>query len=419
MTAYLAVRRLPPAHTLTWQSGTLAITRYWSLPIEQPLRYRRAEEYVAQFNELFTQAVADRLRTDHMAVTMSGGLDSTAVAAVAHDQLKKQFDPAALHAFTNVFDSLIDDDEEAYARLVAAHLDIPHHVRKIDDYTLFERWDQLDLRSSEPAIPLLAAWTYDEDKEIASQARVTLSGMGGDPLLLPEPGYLYALLAQRRFDDLRFDLGQSIQRRRIRPLYLRTYLRQRYAGRSAPPTAVRLPPWLNPDLVEAYQLPERWRIHEESTPVPHPRRPQAVSNLASPFWASLLESYDAENRTQPRETRHPFFDLRLVRFALRLSPLPWCLDKHLLRSAMQDRLPRQVVQRPKTPLSANPQRPIAPLVGPASIDRLSRSGDLVKRYGDLGQAVSLFLDPDQVDSQDYGASLRLMGLANWLDGNQR
>jgi len=49
----------------------------------------------------------------------------------------------------------------------------------------------------------------------------------------------------------------------------------------------------------------------------------------------------------PVEVQRPYFDLRLVRFLLRLPPVPWCADKELLRVAMQGVLPEQVRCRPK------------------------------------------------------------------------
>ena len=52
------------------------VSQYWTLPIEAPLHYRRADEYVEHFQYLLQTAVGDRLRTDRVGVFMSGGLDS-------------------------------------------------------------------------------------------------------------------------------------------------------------------------------------------------------------------------------------------------------------------------------------------------------------------------------------------------------
>ena len=79
-TAFVAIRRLPPAHTLTWSPGAAPRTqRYWTLPAEHIIRYRHAADYAEHFNALLRSAVADRLRTDQVGILMSGGLDSTSV----------------------------------------------------------------------------------------------------------------------------------------------------------------------------------------------------------------------------------------------------------------------------------------------------------------------------------------------------
>ncbi len=54
------------------------------------------------------------------------------------------------------------------------------------------------------------------------------------------------------------------------------------------------------------------------------------------------------------ETRAPFFDQRLLRFLLRVPPVPWCMKKELLREAMRDLLPEEVRVRKKTPLRGDP-----------------------------------------------------------------
>ena len=62
--------------------------RYWTMPIDEPLFYKRSEDYVDRFQELLREAVTDRLRTNRLGVFMSGGLDSTALAATARELLR-------------------------------------------------------------------------------------------------------------------------------------------------------------------------------------------------------------------------------------------------------------------------------------------------------------------------------------------
>ena len=82
-TSFADIQRLPPAHTLVCGRDGISLRRYWVLPVSAPIHYKRPSECVEQFRELLDQAVADRLRTNSVAVLMSGGLDSPTVAASA------------------------------------------------------------------------------------------------------------------------------------------------------------------------------------------------------------------------------------------------------------------------------------------------------------------------------------------------
>jgi len=100
------------------------------------------------------------------------------------------------------------------------------------------------------------------------------------------------------------------------------------------------------------------------------------------MWASLFEGYDAGVTRVPVEVRHPFFDLRLVKFLLALPALPWCSDKELLREAARGILPDAVRLRRKSPLLADPliailQRPEAAWLD--SFEAVSELGRYVER----------------------------------------
>ena len=86
-TSFADIRRLPPAHTLVCEQDGISVRRYWVLPVSAPIYHKRPSECVEQFRELLDRAVADRLRTDHVGVLMSGGLDSPTVAASAQQIL--------------------------------------------------------------------------------------------------------------------------------------------------------------------------------------------------------------------------------------------------------------------------------------------------------------------------------------------
>ena len=125
-----------------------------------------------------------------VAVHMSGGLDSTAVAAMATGLMSTGAAACHPHAYTVVYDRLVPDDERYYAGLAAEALGIPIHYLAADDYDLYEPWDEPPPHTPEPDNSPLAVIDVDQFVQIGAQSRVVLTGYGGDPALrtsrLPE-----------------------------------------------------------------------------------------------------------------------------------------------------------------------------------------------------------------------------------------
>src|SRR5439155_5118591 len=116
-TSFADIQRIHPAHRATWSGGGMHINRYWTLPIDEPIYFKRADDYTDRFKELLDAAVSDRLRTTKVAVLMSGGLDSTTIAATACKILRRRTLDADVRAFTTVMTG-VDRNERLYAGLV-------------------------------------------------------------------------------------------------------------------------------------------------------------------------------------------------------------------------------------------------------------------------------------------------------------
>ena len=149
-TSFRAISRLPPAHSITWSNATPRLRRYWTLPIEEPIHFRSADEYSERFLELLQAALRDRLRTRRVGVLMSGGLDSPTLAAVAASLLRECSSDFSLQAITSVYDRLIPDEERYYAGLVADHVRIPIRYDVRDDETSIANWDDVSVHTPEP-----------------------------------------------------------------------------------------------------------------------------------------------------------------------------------------------------------------------------------------------------------------------------
>lgn len=355
-TTFADIQRLPPAHCLTWSRETLQSKRYWMLPVDGQIRYKKASDYVDRFKELLGVAVEDRLRSDSVGVFMSGGLDSTTIAATAKEALSKQSKAFDLRAYTTVFDRLIPDRERYYSGLAAEALGIPIHYLVADDYTLFERWEQPLLRRPEPTDVSFLAFSVDQFKQIATESRVVLDGNGGDPVLYSRGAYFYFayLVKNLQLLSLGTELVQYVlSRGRLPQPGLRSQVKRWLGIRSWRPT---YPSWIGKELSQSLNLRERWeKLTGESAPI-HPIRPEAYEQLTAPLWPYLFESRDPGVTGFPVEVRYPFFDLRLVNYLLAIPPVPWFLHKELVRVAMAGILPESVRLRPKTPLVGDPLR---------------------------------------------------------------
>ena len=353
-TTFADIRRLPPAHYLTWRQGNLRLRRYWSLPqIDRPLHYPHPQDYVEHFKVLLTQAVADRLRTRRVGVAMSGGLDSSTVAALARNLLGRQSAPFDLRAYSIVYDRLIPDEERYYSGLVASALNIPIHYLPADDYHLYERFEQKDFLPPQPMNhPLLVSWV-DLLQLAAGNCRVMFTGEAGDGILYPSASYVQKMAKGFRLVKLALELGRCLcHYGQIPPVGLRTGLRRWLSPNGDRPP---YPPWLSRDFEARAGLRARWeRLISEVEP-PQLMREEIYQKLKYPFWQHFFETiFDPGATRLPLEFCHPYFDLRLINFALALPPLPWCVEKILLREAGQDLLPEPVRRRPKVPLAGDP-----------------------------------------------------------------
>jgi asparagine synthase (glutamine-hydrolysing) len=354
-TAFLDVRRLPAGHVLSYSNGEVRVRRYGTLAIEEPLRLKRREEYVEQFLAHLEEAVGDRLPEGPTGIFMSGGLDSTSVAAIANKVQLARGKQDLLRAYTIDYSPLLLDEEGTLATTVAQHLGIPIDILSGASCPPLAGWEEGLLRTPEPSSEPFLALHHEHYRQVARQGRVALSGDGGDDIMAGRawPYLLYLVRRVRLLRAARDFGGYIIRRRRLPPLHagLQTRLR-RWVGRvDAPPD---YPKWLEPSFEQELHLRDRWRELQQPAKTVHPLHPEGYASVTSSYWTCVFEGEDAGWTGVPVESRAPLFDQRLLRFLLRVPPVPCCMDKELLREAMHGLLPEQIRSRSKAPLNGDP-----------------------------------------------------------------
>lgn len=383
-TIFRDIQRLPAGHTLSLANGALTTRRYWTPTVKDEIRFRDEQSYIDRFHELFSTAVKDRLRTNRVSISMSGGLDSTSLAVTARHLLHRNPEPSVV-GFSNVYDNLIPDEERHYSTLAAAAIGIPIHHNNADKYGLFEERQPGDLNQPEPfLISPLSGQFNDLLRMMAAHSDVALTGYDGDTLMNePRPRSFLRRKASR----------------------LKTWLRNSKAEKSSYPN------WIDESFARRIDLKNRWREPE----IVDARRPATVYALQSKVFAPLFEGYDPGSTRLQLEVRHPFMDVRLVEYLLAIPADPWCVKKHILRCAMKDQLPAAILQRPKTPLAASPALQLSHRTSVRWLDNFSVSPQLT-RFVNLNLRRSL---AEEKTPDLLWAELRLFAFNHWLTHSLR
>lgn len=409
-TSFADIRRLPPAHALAWSPEGLRTRGYWMPPTDGHIRYRRRREYIEQFSELLKTAVEDRLPSDRAGVLLSGGLDSSSVAAIANELRKEKLPRLELHAFTTTCTQWTDDDAAA-ARIAAEALGLVPHTSAMDSRGIFERPTD-EARLPEPIENPFAGYIPDEFGEIAKRVRVVLSGEGSDNLMEFEFGqHIRSLWGQRQISGLAADVAEHIVHRLRAPDGIRGPLRRIGGIFSRREMNDEMPSWLDSEIVKRLNLKSRWKNPLPEIPwKSHPVHPKGYGSLFLPHWTRMFQEENPGVTRQPVETRYPFLDLRVVSFLLAIPTMPWFFRKHILREGMRGKLPEKIRMRPKRTWQEDP-------IVPALREFAAREEEQTEptqefhRFGNLprlGPALA------SGDSERILMAIRAMCLSYWL-----
>jgi asparagine synthase (glutamine-hydrolysing) len=335
-TIYAEVRRVPRAHFLTDSRDTAVVRCYWNMVEAEELDDSDPDALVEEFRSRVLMATRDRLRTRRVAVHMSGGLDSTLVTASAVKAMREEDKPWEIAPYTNVFEKLIEDDEEFFARATADYLGLDLRLQRGDDFAPFE-----SLRHSKwcPPEPLNdPTWSTHLRivRDIGRGSRLILTGWEGDePIRAWLPGHWRRLLQAGRLSRLLHDvLWYVVNQQGPPPIGARTAL-VKLRRRLLPEP---IPEWLAPDFVHCCGLAERWadfRFAQRNAYYAGSRQ----KYLEAVPWASVFDVYDAGWTGFPLEATHPLMDLRVIAWTARLPAIPWCCDKYVFRVAMRGMVP--------------------------------------------------------------------------------
>ena len=362
-TLFVGVKRLLPGHTLTWRDGAVTIRRYWDVDFTKD-EIRDDETYIKQWSELFRESVRLRLMADvPLGMFLSGGIDSSAICAVMSTMVSEP-----IKTFSVAFAER-EANELEYARLVANAYKTNHHEIVVSPEQFFAALPRLVWHEDEPLAHPSSVALYFVSKLASEHVKVVLTGEGSDELLAGYGRYrrtMWNLAMGRGYNKFsppfpRDTIRKQIERMpggRLRQKLMRTFLvlspelESIYFDNFAvfpspmqqnmftPETRERIPA-IDP-YVELRRLLERTKD---------------LSLLDGLLYADiktylheLLMKQDQMSMATSIESRVPFLDHKLVEFTARMPDamkLRGNTTKYILREAMKDVLPEQILTRSK------------------------------------------------------------------------
>lgn len=337
-TFFLDIRSVPAGTVMRVTSnGKTSAARFWELP---QCRERKPSVHTPavaaeELRALLEDAVRIRLRADvPLGVELSGGLDSSSIAALA-----STLHPRPLDCYTVEFPQP-QWNEEPFARRVATHFGLNYHVvRSPDQWFWSDAQKFVELHEEPFHSPNLhtqqSVWRLMHTAGI----RVILYGAGGDELFAGyRKEYFYRYLTQllKRGHLGRF-LSNFVGFSELSPLEMAAKALRNSMGTDHSAAGL----WQS---VLGHRLKKFTRQAAGDGSVESQLYLNMVQ-LKMPYW---LRSNDKNSLAIPVEVRAPLLDYRIVEFAFRL-PVEWLIRggwlKWILRKAMEDLLPAEITWR--------------------------------------------------------------------------
>jgi len=359
-TMFMDVHKLAPAHLLIADPTGMEIKRYWDIDPHFQTIHQNDNEYAAHFLEIFQRAVADRLRTPggtSIGITMSGGLDSTSVAAVAQKIINSQSGQPPLLACSYAFEQLKECDESDYSRAMADELGIELNYIPAENFWLLDN-DEAFTPSLET--PFMAEESLTRHTlSIFNQrgARVWLTGHGGDKVVEGSP-LIYADHVRRGDFSAFLEIARHFRRFNLSISSLLLAYREWVLKPLAPEEARQLyrslkrspvPNWLDAGFARRNQIAERLMCPTIPKYFPdYARQANYVQMIALGGVGRAVCWQDRIAALYHMEARHPFLDRRLVEYVLSITPeqiFRVGQPKFILRMAMRGILPKIVLTR--------------------------------------------------------------------------
>lgn len=357
-TMFEGIKKLPQGHTLTLKGGRMKISKYWDIKYN-PVKGEE-NEMVSRLKSLLEESVRIRMMSEvPLGIFLSGGLDSSSVVAIMSRMTDKVKTISASFETGGYF------DESGYARAVSERFGTDHKeiVLKGKCSKLLPKiiW-HFDEPSADPS----SFAEYLISEKAKKYVTVSLVGEGSDEL--------FAGYRQNKI------MGMAYKYHKIIPGHLKRKTIPRIARKISERSGRRkikrgmefltgFTPTLGDNKESYKQIIQIFPENDKKEIFPGSREERVISShfstkdfrkgmfsfeLKVSLPDILLMNVDKMTMAHSVEARVPFLDHRIVEFSSRL-PFNMKLrnmdEKYILKKAMRDDLPKEIIRRKKHPFA--------------------------------------------------------------------
>ncbi len=431
-TMYSGIRKLMPGHTLLLDGrGEVEISCYWDLAPNSGDAGRTREYYVREYRERLEGCVSSHLMSDvPLGVFLSGGLDSSAVAALTSKIRQDPIETFAVGYGEEEFSEL------PFARTVAEHIGSEHHEVRLSRDDFFQALPTCIWHEDEPIVWPSSVPLYFVSRLARERVKVVLTGEGSDETLAGYTRYAWTLL-NSRMDDVYRSLTPSGLRSALRSAILSSplsatarrklehtfllrdgsswstfYFDNFYSAFSAAEQDELLTPEARLDTSDAYSGSMAF-WNQSKGDMLH----RLLYTDIKTYLVELLMKQDQMSMAASIESRVPFLDHSLVEFTASI-PAKYATKgmagKFILKSAVEDLLPKSIVYRQKMGF---PTPWAYWLAGPQleRLEQLLMEPRTLNRGYFRAEAIRSLFSEHRAGRRDHGNRIwRLLNLELWM-----
>jgi asparagine synthase (glutamine-hydrolysing) len=431
-TMFGGIQKLMPGHTLELsEDGEPRVERYWDLSVEVDQEPLPRKYYVQTYRALLEASVASHLMSDvPLGVFLSGGLDSSAVAALTSKIRGDRIQTFAVGYSEEQFSEL------GFAREVAKHIGSEHYEVRLSREEFFQILPRLIWHEDEPIVWPSSVSLYFVARLARERVTVVLTGEGSDETLAGYTRYAWTLLNARMDRAYRAVTPRALRdlvRRAIQAGPLSATLHRKLEHTFLVRDGNSWPSFYYDNFFSAFSAAEQSDLlttdalstagsayagsmnawNRSSGDLLH----RLLYADINSYLVELLMKQDQMSMAASIESRVPFLDHELVEFTARI-PARYSIEgmagKFILKQAVEDLLPRSIVYRKKMGFPTPWEYWLA---GPQldALERMLLDPRTIERGLFRPEAVRRLFAKHRSKTRDNGNRIwRLLNLETWL-----